>query len=170
MNKNLETGIRINKVSLINKKITGTAVVLLWFITITGAQASRDMVDRQLLDSPMAEYSTSNEYKPISPFKVDRDKDYTSNKAAINEISKSKYLVLRKNGLLSKELESWVNQRGYTLLWNSNRDYIIYNTITLSADSFDNILNELGNLFNSENYGLLIKQYEVNKVIIIDAQ
>lgn len=113
--------------------------------------------------------SAGNENRPDSPFSVDRDKSSISSSAKSN-VSERKSLLLRKDGLLSRELESWVNQSGYTLLWNSNRDYIIYNTITLHADNFDNVLNELGKLFDSENYGLVIKQYEVNKVIIVDAQ
>lgn len=137
------------------KKIAGPTVALLAFIAFTGAHASRD---------------SGNIYKSTSPFSIDRDKTSAITDNVISNAYKSQTLLLRKDGLLSKELGAWVNQGGYTLLWNSNRDYIIYNTITLHADSFDNILSELGKLFDSENYGLVIKQYEVNKVIIIDAQ
>ncbi len=156
--------------NLMYKKITAPVVALLSFITITGALASRDMEMKPLATTPMTESVAGNDYRPNSPFSVDRQKKPDSNTDAISMTSESKSLSLRKDGLLSKELELWVNKNGYTLLWNSNRDYIIYNTITLHADSFDNVLNELGKLFDSENYGLVIKQYEVNKVIIIDAQ
>lgn len=168
--KFIETSLRINIVSLKNKKITGTVVALLSCIYITGAQASRDTEKGTLKATTTTEYSVGNEYKPKSPFSVDREKKPTVSNEIAQKLSETKQLVLRKEGLLSKELEAWVNQNGYSLLWNSNRDYIIYNTIILNADSFDNVLNELGKLFDSENYGLVIKQYEVNKVIIIDAQ
>ncbi|EED3619791.1 pilus assembly protein [Salmonella enterica subsp. enterica serovar Newport] len=120
--------------------------------------------------TPISGGSVTSEYSPNSPFKADREKNIINKNIEINGVHENKYLSLVKGGLLSKELETWINKSGYILLWNSNRDYIIYNTITFNADSFDNILNELGNLFESENYGLVIKQYEVNKVIIIDAQ
>ncbi|WP_227744162.1 TcpQ domain-containing protein [Hafnia paralvei] len=156
--------------SLILKKITPPIVVLVSFITITGVQASRDMERVPLAVTPISGDSVATEYRLNSPFKVDREKNILNKNIGTNSVHENKYLSLVKGGLLSKELETWINKSGYTLLWNSNRDYIIYNTITFNADSFDNILNELGNLFESENYGLVIKQYEVNKVIIIDAQ
>ncbi|EAR5683935.1 pilus assembly protein [Salmonella enterica] len=114
--------------------------------------------------------SVSNEDRSNSPFKIDREKNIINRNNLTDRVNENRQLSLKKGGLLSKELESWVNKTGYTLLWNSNRDYIIYNTITFNPNSLDNILNELGKLFESENYGLVIKQYEVNKVIIIDAQ
>ncbi|EBF4234766.1 pilus assembly protein [Salmonella enterica] len=137
------------------KKIAAPVVALLSVIAFASAHASKD-----------SGYIS----KSTSPFSVDREKRTAISDDVISSASRNQTLLLRKDALLSKELGSWVNQGGYTLLWNSNRDYIIYNTITLRADSFDNILNELGKLFDSENYGLIIKQYEVNKVIIIDAR
>lgn len=156
--------------SVMKNKITGLVVVLLSCITINGAQASKDMErvpSRVTIDSG---YLAGNSYKPESPFSVDRAKKNIGVSDVNDRIIESKSLVLQKDGLLSKQLEKWVNHSGYTLLWNSNRDYIIYNTIILNADSFDDVLKELGKLFDSDNYGLVIKQYEVNKVIIIDAQ
>lgn len=156
--------------SFMLKKITPPIVALLSFITITGAQASRDMERVPLAVTSINGNSVSNEDRSNSPFKIDREKNIINRNPLTNRVNENRQLSLKKGGLLSKELESWINKTGYTLLWNSNRDYIIYNTITFNADSLDNILNELGKLFESENYGLIIKQYEVNKVIIIDAQ
>lgn len=151
------------------KKITGSTVAFLSLIAFTDAHASQNTERTQGTVPGMSQQGVGNTYKPVSPFSVDREKSSVRNGDVISYAHRNQ-MVLRKEGLLSKELESWVNQGGYTLLWNSNRDYIIYNTITLHADSFDNVLNELGKLFDSENYGLVIKQYEVNKVIIIDAR
>lgn len=157
--------------SFMYKKITGPVIALLSLITIPGVQASKYIEKMPQEDTvTMAEYVAGKEYTPNSPFSVDRDKSLIDSHESQKRNSEYSTLLLRKDSLLSKELESWLNQSGYTLLWNSNRDYIIYNTITLQADKFDNVLNELGELFESENYGLVIKQYEVNKVIIIDSQ
>lgn len=152
------------------KEITSPVVALLFCMLITEAQASRDTGRMPSKSTDVTEYSTNNPYRSQSPFSVDREKIITNSIDPASGVSATQTLILRKDGLLSKELESWVNQNGYTLLWNSNRDYIIYNTIILNAETFDNVMNELGKLFDSENYGLVIKQYEVNKVIIIDAQ
>lgn len=167
--QHFKPNIRINKVSLTYKKTISSIMVLLSLMSITNVQASRHEERMPMEATAMTVSSAGNENRPDSPFSVDRDKSSISSSAKSN-VSERKSLLLRKDGLLSRELESWVNQSGYTLLWNSNRDYIIYNTITLHADNFDNVLNELGKLFDSENYGLVIKQYEVNKVIIVDAQ
>ncbi|EBC1521485.1 pilus assembly protein, partial [Salmonella enterica] len=34
----------------------------------------------------------------------------------------------------------------------------------------DEVLNQLGQLFRSENYGLVVKLYEKNNVLVIDGQ
>lgn len=157
--------------SFMYKKITGPVVTLLSLITLPEVQASKYIERMSPEDTvTMAKYVAGKEYTPNSPFSVDREKSLTDSTVSHKRNSEYRALLLRKDSLLSKELESWLNQSGYTLLWNSNRDYIIYNTITFQADKFDNVLNELGELFESENYGLVIKQYEVNKVIIIDSQ
>ncbi|MFD2023329.1 hypothetical protein ACFSKS_23285 [Pseudocitrobacter faecalis] len=38
----------------------------------------------------------------------------------------------------------------------------------MSGRSDDEILQQLGELFFSENYGLVVKKYEKNRVIVID--
>ncbi|EFV5118017.1 pilus assembly protein [Salmonella enterica] len=77
-------------------------------------------------------------------------------------------LVLSENQLLSQGIKSWVVGNGYKLYWNSKKDYLIYNTISLSGRTDDEILQALGDLFASENYGLVVKKYEKNHVIVID--
>ncbi|MFU0445144.1 TcpQ domain-containing protein [Pseudocitrobacter faecalis] len=77
-------------------------------------------------------------------------------------------LVLHENELLSQGVKKWVEGNGYKLFWNSKKDYLIYNDITLSGRSDDEILQQLGELFFSENYGLVVKKYEKNRVIVID--
>ncbi|UYW73586.1 toxin co-regulated pilus biosynthesis Q family protein [Pseudocitrobacter faecalis] len=56
-------------------------------------------------------------------------------------------LVLHENELLSQGVKKWVEGNGYKLFWNSKKDYLIYNDITLSGRSDDEILQQLGELF-----------------------
>ncbi|MCM7589151.1 toxin co-regulated pilus biosynthesis Q family protein [Enterobacter chuandaensis] len=77
-------------------------------------------------------------------------------------------LVMQENELLSQAIKQWAASNHYKLFWNSKKDYLIYNTITLSGKTDDDILQSLGELFFSENYGLVVKKYEKNHVIVID--
>ena len=77
-------------------------------------------------------------------------------------------LIIEENNLLSQEIQKWVTGIGYKLFWNSKKDYLVYNRITLSGKSDDEILQALGELFFSENYGLVVKKYQKNRVIVID--
>ncbi|MCU6426818.1 toxin co-regulated pilus biosynthesis Q family protein [Enterobacter sichuanensis] len=77
-------------------------------------------------------------------------------------------LIIEENNLLSQEIQKWVTGNGYKLFWNSKKDYLVYNRITLSGKSDDEILQALGELFFSENYGLVVKKYQKNRVIVID--
>lgn len=77
-------------------------------------------------------------------------------------------LVIMENSLLSQEIGKWVTRNGYKLFWNSKKDYRVYNSITISGKNDDEILQELGELFFSENYGLVVKKYQKNRVIVID--
>lgn len=69
---------------------------------------------------------------------------------------------------MSQEVKKWVEKNGYKLYWNSKKDYLVYNNITLSGKTDDEILQSLGELFFSENYGLVVKKYQKNRVIVID--
>lgn len=77
---------------------------------------------------------------------------------------------LQESHLLSLDIGNWAKSQGMHLLWNSNRDYLIYSTINLTGKDRDEVLNQLGELFRSENYGLVVKLYEKNNVLVIDAQ
>lgn len=79
-------------------------------------------------------------------------------------------LVLHENRLLSQEIKTWANKVGYKLLWNSDSDYMIFTDTVISGKNNDEILTDLGNMFTSENYGLVIKFYSKNKVLIVDGQ
>ncbi|EJU5872514.1 TcpQ domain-containing protein [Salmonella enterica] len=79
-------------------------------------------------------------------------------------------LNLQENHLLSLDIDAWAKSQGMRLLWNSNRDYLIYSAIHLTGTNRDDVLNQLGQLFRSENYGLVIKLYEKNNVLVIDGQ
>lgn len=77
---------------------------------------------------------------------------------------------LQENHLLSLDIGTWAKTQGMHLLWNSNRDYLIYSTINLTGKNQDEVLDQLGQLFRSENYGLVVKLYEKNNVLVIDGQ
>ncbi|EBY2753538.1 pilus assembly protein [Salmonella enterica subsp. enterica serovar Kottbus] len=79
-------------------------------------------------------------------------------------------LTLQEHHLLSQDISAWAQTQGLRPLWNSNRDYLIYSTINLSGKSRDEVLSQLGQLFRSENYGLVVKLYEKNNVLVIDGQ
>lgn len=79
-------------------------------------------------------------------------------------------LTLSQDMLLSQEVKKWAVSNGFKPLWNSTRDYIIYNTINITGKSTDDALTQLGQIFTSEHYGLVIKLYEKNNVLVIDAQ
>ncbi|QMV53794.1 hypothetical protein GXP68_16165 [Ewingella americana] len=79
-------------------------------------------------------------------------------------------LVLHENRLLSQEIKAWANKVDYKLLWNSDSDYMIFTDTVISGKNNDEILTDLSNIFVSENYGLVIKFYSKNKVLIIDEQ
>lgn len=94
-------------------------------------------------------------------------------KEAINPFSHSetvatRAMIIKENELLSQEVKAWVTANGYKLFWNSKKDYLIYNDITLTGKTDDDVLASLGELFFSENYGLVVKKYEKNRVIVID--
>lgn len=79
-------------------------------------------------------------------------------------------MSLQENHLLSLDVGTWAKSQGMHLLWNSNRDYLIYSSINLTGKNRDEVLNQLGQLFRSENYGLVVKLYEKNNVLVIDGQ
>ncbi len=91
-----------------------------------------------------------------------------SGSMAVSNTPHAKELILQENQLLSQEIKAWVAGNGYKLFWNSKKDYLIYNTISITGKTEDDILQSLGEIFASENYGLVVKKYEKNRVIVID--
>ncbi|WAH54307.1 toxin co-regulated pilus biosynthesis Q family protein [Pseudescherichia vulneris] len=77
-------------------------------------------------------------------------------------------MLIQENELLSQGVKAWVTANGYKLFWNNKKDYLVYNDITLTGKTDDDILQALGELFFSENYGLVVKKYEKNRVVVID--
>ncbi|ANG94332.2 pilus assembly protein [Lelliottia amnigena] len=98
----------------------------------------------------------------VNPFAADTQAPGTAASRSVPS------LVIHENELLSQGIKMWVAGNGYKLFWNSKKDYLIYNTITLSGKTDDEVLQSLGDLFFSENYGLVVKKYEKNRVIVID--
>ncbi|EOU3971291.1 TPA: TcpQ domain-containing protein [Salmonella enterica] len=119
----------------------------------------------------MASPVVSND-KPISPFSIDRqpESNVVKNRADIINGMVSFSLTLKENALLSQEVENWAQEQGYKLLWRSDKDYIIYKTVIFNSQSREDILKSLGDLFSSEQYGLVVKLYTGNNVLVIDSQ
>ncbi|HAL9400830.1 TPA: type 4b pilus CFA/III biogenesis protein CofC, partial [Escherichia coli] len=67
-------------------------------------------------------------------------------------------------------VKNWAQEQGYKLLWRSDKDYIIYKTVRFNGQSREDILKSLGDLFSSEQYGLVVKLYAGNNVLVIDSQ
>ncbi|BHI66363.1 type 4b pilus CFA/III biogenesis protein CofC [Escherichia coli] len=119
----------------------------------------------------MASPVVSND-KPRSPFSIDRQSESNTvkNRADINNSIDSYSLILKENSLLSQEVKNWAQEQGYKLLWRSDKDYIIYKTVRFNGQSREDILKSLGDLFSSEQYGLVVKLYAGNNVLVIDSQ
>lgn len=79
-------------------------------------------------------------------------------------------LTLIEEELLSQQLSKWAQQNGYKLLWNSSTDFVIYKAINITGKTKQDVLMQLGRVFTSENYGLVIKDYQANNVLLIDEQ
>ncbi|EFN9442037.1 TcpQ domain-containing protein [Escherichia coli] len=119
----------------------------------------------------MASPVISND-KPRSPFSIDRQSESNTvkNRANINNSIGSYSITLKENSLLSQEVKNWAQEQGYKLLWRSDKDYIIYKTVRFNGQSREDILKSLGYLFSSEQYGLVVKLYTGNNVLVIDSQ
>ncbi|EFH3247395.1 type 4b pilus CFA/III biogenesis protein CofC [Escherichia coli] len=119
----------------------------------------------------MASPVVSND-KPRSPFSIDRQSESNTvkNRSDINNSIDSYSLILKENSLLSQEVKNWAQEQGYKLLWRSDKDYIIYKTVRFNGQSREDILKSLGDLFSSEQYGLVVKLYAGNNVLVIDSQ
>lgn len=161
------------------KTLSGIVLGLLSFLSVAAEKVVVDI-------------SASNLSR--SPFQVDREKsgslmkhqEVVGSQRSLNTVasgrttSATEYsvaqgaprltLTLQERHLLSQDISAWAKTQGMSPLWNSNRDYLIYSTINLTGKNRDEVLNQLGQLFLSENYGLVVKLYEKNNVLVIDGQ
>lgn len=106
-----------------------------------------------------------------SPFSID-SKILDNKKTIEPDVSKGDEgisITLKEGSLLSQELKSWASAQNYKLLWNSDKDYIIYREVTFGRKSKEDILRSLGDFFSSEQYGLVLKLYTGNNVLVIDS-
>lgn len=136
-------------------------IIICFFMALVLPQAlaSNNTSSQIQLMGPMASSDVNNQQKGRNPF---TGEGHTQTSSPVMS------LTLQENSLLSQEINKWVIANGYKLLWNSNKDYLVYNNITLSGKTDDDILQALGELFFSENYGLVVKKYQKNNVIVID--
>gem|GEM_PF-4952587 len=94
----------------------------------------------------------------------------TTTQGALNVASANVTLDLIEGELLSQQLKTWAEKNGFKVLWNSSHDYLIYKSIHMTERDKDTVLLRLGELFTSENYGLVIKYFQKNSVLVIDEQ
>lgn len=109
---------------------------------------------------------------PRSPFSIDRQvkSDTSESRADIYSKGRGCLLTLNENALLSQEVKKWAENKGYKLLWKSEKDYIIYKQVQFNGKSSEEVLRLLGELFSSEQYGLVVKLYSGNNVLVVESQ
>ena len=109
---------------------------------------------------------------PRSPFSIDRQvkSDASESRADIYSKDSGCLLTLNENALLSQEVKKWAENKGYKLLWKSEKDYIIYKQVQFNGKSSEEVLRLLGELFSSEQYGLVVKLYSGNNVLVVESQ
>ncbi len=129
-------------------------------------RADRDEASEQAKHPAQSISQAPVKQKEMPPSVAQPSNQYATTKPFSSQLK----MVLQENHLLSQDITAWAKAQGMHLLWNSNRDYLIYSSITLTGKSRDEILNQLGQLFHSENYGLVVKLYEKNNVLVIDGQ
>lgn len=135
------------------------SLFLFLVMSLPQALASNDSSSAITMNTQSTTLNATNQQVSKNPF---------SDSAQNVAISLVSSLIIEENNLLSQEIQKWVTGNGYKLFWNSKKDYLVYNRITLSGKSDDEILQALGELFFSENYGLVVKKYQKNRVIVID--
>ncbi|RTN95132.1 TcpQ domain-containing protein [Enterobacter sp. WCHEn090032] len=135
------------------------SLFLFLVMSLPQALASNDSSSAITMNTQSTMLNATNQQVSKNPF---------SDSAQNVAISLVSSLIIEENNLLSQEIQKWVTGNGYKLFWNSKKDYLVYNRITLSGKSDDEILQALGELFFSENYGLVVKKYQKNRVIVID--
>lgn len=149
-------------------KNLGCAVVLYLALGTLSHAAGNTVGNVTTSATPPA--TQTNSGKALSPFSAD-SKPATSGSpvpAIIMPAPVNVTMVLNSGDLLSYGIKVWAEKSGYKLLWQSKNDYLIYNPIVLSGKDDDTVLTELGRLFASENYGLIIKNYQRNHVLVVD--
>lgn len=126
----------------------------------------------QVIASPVALNTVKETTKAESPFSVDRQLEPNSGaeRAKINKENIKYSITLNEGALLSQEIKQWAVTQNYKLLWSSDKDYIIYRTVRFEGKSTEDILRSLGELFSSEQYGLVLKLYTGNNVLVVDSQ
>lgn len=132
-------------------------IIFILFMISPGVMASTNSSSAINTVSPGS--TTATQTQGVNPFSAGQQSLSTSSTPS---------LIIRENELLSQEVKKWVESNSYKLYWNSKKDYVVYNKITLSGKNDDEILQSLGELFFSENYGLVVKKYQKNRVIVID--
>lgn len=127
--------------------------------TVAPAVPGSSLTESKMLKTPVI---------PVTSTGIAPTKNYALVRPSASNSARA--LILHENVLLSIGLNQWAKDSGYKMLWNSSKDYLIYSTITYSGTTADDVLGDLGKLFASENYGLVIKLYQKNNVLVVDEQ
>jgi len=142
-----------------------------WFITLllSLGQFAQAAVNADLNLTPVpANISPETPQNPFSGGEKAATSPTTTTMLSPAPVPLTFPLTLNSGELLSQGIKKWAESLGYKLLWQSKNDYLIYSHIILAGKDDDEVLTELGKLFSSENYGLIIKNYQKNRVLIID--
>ncbi|ENG4183691.1 TcpQ domain-containing protein [Providencia rettgeri] len=78
------------------------------------------------------------------------------------------HLILKKNELLSQSIEEWTKFNGIDFIWNSPKDIVIFNEITINGTDRIQVLEKLGKQLSYQKAGFYLKFYEENNVLVID--
>ncbi|EMK3755827.1 hypothetical protein EX227_09750 [Providencia rettgeri] len=78
------------------------------------------------------------------------------------------HLILKKNELLSQSIEEWTKFNGIDFIWNSPKDIVIFNEITIDGKDRIQVLEKLGKQLSYQKAGFYLKFYEENNVLVID--
>ncbi|MFW0927559.1 MAG: TcpQ domain-containing protein [Providencia rettgeri] len=107
--------------------------------------------------------SSKTEQKNINIEQIPRDK-----KEGEEQREVMSHLILKKNELLSQSIEEWTKFNGIDFIWNSPKDIVIFNEITIDGTDRIQVLEKLGKQLSYQKAGFYLKFYEENNVLVID--
>ncbi|EOX3463281.1 TcpQ domain-containing protein [Vibrio cholerae] len=77
-------------------------------------------------------------------------------------------MTLHERQLLSRSITQWAETMGFKVKWASSKDFRVFRDIELTGESVDDVLIQLANILSGPDYGLQIKLYAKNQVLVIE--